>query len=44
VVTPTNAPFKGLKLTDKVVGVSILRSGETMENALRSGKQIQIDR
>jgi len=36
VVTPTDKPFHGLEFSKPVCGVSILRSGETMEVALRS--------
>jgi uracil phosphoribosyltransferase len=36
VVTPTNAAFHGVDMKKSVVGVSVVRSGEVMEAALRS--------
>lgn len=35
VTTPTNSPFHGYEFTSKVVGVSIVRAGEAMEQGLR---------
>jgi uracil phosphoribosyltransferase len=35
VVTPTGCEFKGVAWTGKIAGVSIMRSGESMEIALR---------
>jgi len=36
VTTPTNKLFKGIQLANTICAVSVLRSGESMENALRS--------
>jgi len=36
VTTPLGEPYKGLNFSKKICGVSIIRSGEAMENALRS--------
>jgi uracil phosphoribosyltransferase len=36
VTTPTNCTFNGLELAKEVIGVSIMRAGEAMEQALRS--------
>jgi uracil phosphoribosyltransferase len=35
VTTPTNASFRGYEFTAKMVGVSIVRAGESMEQGLR---------
>src|SRR5690349_7255687 len=35
VTTFTNSEFKGVKWTAKIAGVSIMRSGESMETSLR---------
>ena len=35
VVTPTNSTYVGVEFAKKLCGVSIIRSGESMENALR---------
>lgn len=34
-MTPTGQEFRGLELADEVIGVSILRAGESMEHVLR---------
>lgn len=36
VTTPTGNTFSGLELTKELIGVSIMRAGESMEHALRS--------
>ena len=36
VVTPTGHPYVGVAFARKLCGVSIIRSGESMENALRA--------
>lgn len=36
VVTPTQHTFNGLELEKEIIGVSIMRAGESMERALRS--------
>ena len=36
VVTPTGHPYVGVDFAKKLCGVSIIRSGESMENALRA--------
>merc|ERR1712159_19811 len=36
VLTPTNDQYKGVTFCSKLCGVSIIRSGEAMENALRA--------
>mgnify|MGYP001079835752 CR=1 FL=1 len=36
VTTPTGCAFSGLELSKEVIGVSIMRAGEAMEQALRS--------
>ena len=36
VVTPTGSPYVGVDFAKKLCGVSIIRSGESMENALRA--------
>ncbi len=36
VVTPTGNPYVGVDFAKKLCGVSIIRSGESMENALRA--------
>jgi len=36
VITPTGATYEGVQFTGKVCGVSIVRAGESMENALRA--------
>ena len=36
VVTPTGHPYIGVDFCKKICGVSIIRSGESMENALRA--------
>lgn len=36
VTTPTSAPYQGIAFTRKLCGVSIIRSGESMESALRT--------
>jgi hypothetical protein len=36
VVTPTGAAYVGVDFAKKLCGVSIIRSGESMENALRA--------
>jgi uracil phosphoribosyltransferase len=35
VITPTGSEFKGTRFVSKLCGVSIVRAGESMENALR---------
>lgn len=35
IITPTGSEFKGIEWTGKIAGISILRSGESMEKALR---------
>jgi len=36
VTTPTGAPYVGVDFAKKLCGVSVIRSGESMENALRA--------
>ena len=36
VTTPTNKPYTGVKFQGQICGVSIMRAGESMEDALRS--------
>lgn len=36
VITPTGSPYVGVDFAKKLCGVSIIRSGESMENALRA--------
>ena len=36
VITPTGQPYVGVDFAKKLCGVSIIRSGESMENALRA--------
>lgn len=36
VITPTGHPYLGVEFAKKLCGVSIIRSGESMENALRA--------
>jgi len=36
VITPTGSEYHGVKFTTKLCGVSIVRAGESMENALRA--------
>jgi uracil phosphoribosyltransferase len=40
VVTPTGAPYLGVDFTRGICGVSIIRSGEAMETALRECCQV----
>ena len=36
VTTPTGHPYVGVDFAKKLCGVSVIRSGESMENALRA--------
>ena len=36
VMTPTGSPYVGVDFAKRLCGVSIIRSGESMENALRA--------
>ncbi len=36
VITPTGSQYVGVDFAKKLCGVSIIRSGESMENALRA--------
>jgi uracil phosphoribosyltransferase len=36
IITPTGNEYKGVRFTSKLCGVSIVRAGESMENALRA--------
>ena len=36
VVTPTGRRYVGVEFAKKICGVSVIRSGESMENALRA--------
>ena len=36
VVTPTGEPYVGVDFAKRLCGVSVIRSGESMENALRA--------
>ena len=36
VITPTGSPYVGVDFAKKLCGVSIIRSGEAFENALRA--------
>jgi uridine kinase len=36
VVTPTGAEYQGVEFSNRLCGVSLIRSGESMENALRA--------
>lgn len=36
IMTPTNIPFKGAEFRDRVVGISIMRAGDSMVAGLRS--------
>ena len=36
VITPTGHPYVGVDFAKKLCGVSVIRSGESMENALRA--------
>jgi uridine kinase len=36
VMTPTDHPYVGVEFAKKICGVSVIRSGESMENALRA--------
>lgn len=36
VVAPTGCPYVGVEFANKLCGVSVIRSGESMENALRA--------
>ncbi len=41
VVTPTGSSYMGVNFARKLCGVSIIRSGESMENALRACCQVR---
>ncbi len=40
IMTPTGVEYKGVKFTSRLCGVSVIRAGESMENALRVSRVI----